>query len=146
MKQRSTRRRPTQERSRALWAALEEAAAHVLMKHGYEGASTARIAERAGVSIGSLYQYFDDKDAVFDALEARILDGLLEAAELAISRSDLTLPARIDLASARVQAVLAPFPGILRQLAAVPGPRFQERLSDARYITLPIGGDGEAGP
>jgi len=49
-------------------AAILEAAAQVFEKHGYAAATTNRIAERAGVSIGSLYQYFADKDAVFLAV------------------------------------------------------------------------------
>ncbi len=132
MKRRNARRMPAQERSRALCAAIEEAAAHVLVKHGYEGATTARIAERAGVSVGSVYQYFDGKDAVFDALAARLLDALVQAAGRALSVSGLTLEARLELASVKVHEVVSPFPHLLRQLAAVPGTRFYERLSEAR--------------
>jgi len=44
------------------------ALAQVLTQHGYEGTTTARVAERAGVSIGSLYQYFPSKEALVAAL------------------------------------------------------------------------------
>jgi len=132
MKRRSTRRMPSQERSRALCAAIEEAAAHVLVKHGYEGASTARIAERAGVSVGSVYQYFDDKEAVFDALAERLLNEFVQSAVPALSLPDLTLEARLEIGSVKVHQVVARFPQVLRRLAAVPGTRFHERLSSAR--------------
>jgi AcrR family transcriptional regulator len=51
--------------------AIVEAAARVLARHGYAAATTNRIAERAGVSIGSLYEYFPDKDAILAALFER---------------------------------------------------------------------------
>ncbi len=132
MRRRNARREPAQERSRALCAAIEEAAAHVLVKHGYDGANTARIAERAGVSIGSLYQYFGGKDAVFDALAARILGALVQAMGPALGTPGLTLEARVELGCAAAYDVVAPFPRVLRQLAAVPGTRFYARLSAAR--------------
>jgi len=60
-----------QSRSRATSAAIVEAAARILETAGADGLTTNRIAERAGVSIGSLYQYFPDKKAVLAALLRR---------------------------------------------------------------------------
>lgn len=62
------RRSPTQERSRFTVEAILDAAVQVFEKHGYAAGTTARIAERAGVSVGSLYQYFPNKDAILVAL------------------------------------------------------------------------------
>ena len=62
------RRKPSQQRSRESVDAIIEAAAQVLQGYGYRGATTNRIAERAGVSVGTLYQYFNNKDEIFDAL------------------------------------------------------------------------------
>jgi AcrR family transcriptional regulator len=45
-----------------------EAAARVFEEHGYAGANTNRIAERAGISIGSLYQYFPNKESILAVL------------------------------------------------------------------------------
>ena len=62
------RKRPRQARSVATVDALLEATARVLVKHGYDGLSTNRVAEAAGVSIGSLYQYFPSKEAMVGEL------------------------------------------------------------------------------
>jgi len=64
---------PKQARSRETFEAILRAAAQVFERSGYAGATTNRIAERAGVSIGSLYQYFANKDAILVALAERHL-------------------------------------------------------------------------
>ena len=65
------RKPPTQPRATETVNAVLEAAARILERHGFEGYTTNAIAERAGVSIGSLYQYFPGKDAVTVALIER---------------------------------------------------------------------------
>lgn len=67
------RKLPEQGRSRATVDAIVDAAAHILIKHGYDAFTTNRVAERAGVSIGSLYQYFPNKDALLSELMRRHL-------------------------------------------------------------------------
>jgi AcrR family transcriptional regulator len=62
------RKSASQERSRSTVDALLEATARILVKEGYDRASTNRIAELAGVSIGSLYQYFPSKEALVAAV------------------------------------------------------------------------------
>jgi AcrR family transcriptional regulator len=62
------RKSPTQERSRATVDAILAATARVLVRHGFEHTTTNRVAEAAGVSIGSLYQYFPSKEALVAAL------------------------------------------------------------------------------
>jgi len=62
------RKSASQERSRLTVDALLEATIRVLIKEGYDRASTNRIAEVAGVSIGSLYQYFPSKEALVAAV------------------------------------------------------------------------------
>ena len=62
------RRLPKQERSRRLVDAVVEAARIVLVEHGSEALTTVNVAERAGVSVGSLYQYFAGRDALLFAV------------------------------------------------------------------------------
>lgn len=56
----------------------------VLLKDGYDAFSTNRIADRAGISPGSLYQYFPDKDAIIDAVVERYADDLAEQVAAAL--------------------------------------------------------------
>ena len=65
------RKAASQERSRATVEALVEATARILVKDGFDKASTNRIAEVAGVSVGSLYQYFPSKEALVAAVIER---------------------------------------------------------------------------
>jgi AcrR family transcriptional regulator len=64
------RKAPSQERARATVDAILRAAAHILRTEGYDALSTNRVAKKAGVSIGSLYQYFPSKESLVMALEA----------------------------------------------------------------------------
>lgn len=68
---RNPRKHASQERSRATVAALIEATARILVSDGFDRASTNRIADVAGVSIGSLYQYFPSKEALVLAVVER---------------------------------------------------------------------------
>lgn len=62
------RKSASQARSRVTVNALIEATARILVREGFDKASTNRIAEVAGVSVGSLYQYFPSKEALVAAL------------------------------------------------------------------------------
>lgn len=66
----SSRKQPQQARSNELVAAILDAAVQVLAKEGAERFTTARVAERAGVSVGSLYQYFPNKAAILFRLQS----------------------------------------------------------------------------
>jgi AcrR family transcriptional regulator len=63
-----SRKAPRQERSKVMVEAILEAAAQVFAELGYARATTNKIAERAGVSVGSLYQYFPNKDSLIASL------------------------------------------------------------------------------
>lgn len=75
-----SRKLPRQRRSRATVEALVEATARLLAERGYRGATTRRIAERAGVSVGSLYQYFPSRDALVTAVLERHVAHVLDTA------------------------------------------------------------------
>ncbi len=62
------RKKPKQERSQITVEAILEATARILAERGYEKTNTNHIAERAGVSVGSLYQYFPNKESLIMAL------------------------------------------------------------------------------
>ncbi|GLI97555.1 TetR family transcriptional regulator [Sphingobium sp. BS19] len=66
----SSRKQPKQARSSGLVTAVLEAAVQVLMKEGAQRFTMARVAERAGVSVGSLYQYFPNKAAILFRLQS----------------------------------------------------------------------------
>jgi AcrR family transcriptional regulator len=75
------RREPQQARSRARLAGLVDAAEALLVREGPDALSTTRIAAEAGVSVGSLYQYFPDKAAIVDAVAHRYLGDFEELME-----------------------------------------------------------------
>lgn len=76
------RKQPRQQRSEQTRRDILDAAARVFGEHGYAAGTTNRIAAAAGVSIGSLYQYFPNKDAILAALsEAHIAAGTTLLAE-----------------------------------------------------------------
>ncbi|MFD8570503.1 TetR/AcrR family transcriptional regulator [Streptomyces sp. NPDC057694] len=70
----SPRRKPRQVRAELTRERILTAAAHVFAEHGYAAGTTNRIAEHARISIGSLYQYFPNKDAILAELVVRHID------------------------------------------------------------------------
>jgi AcrR family transcriptional regulator len=84
--QTNPRKSASQERSRSTVDALLEATARILVTWGYDRASTNRIAEVAGVSIGSLYQYFPSKEALVAAVIDRHTQQVAEVTRNAVVR------------------------------------------------------------
>jgi AcrR family transcriptional regulator len=83
----SSRKEPQQARSAELVEVILQAAVQVLSKEGAQRFTTARVAEKAGVSVGSLYQYFPNKAAILFRLQSdewrrtsELLGGILEEA------------------------------------------------------------------
>ena len=79
------RKVPRQRRSKATVEAMLDACAEEVGRLGYHALATHRIAARAGVSVGTLYQYFPNRDAVAGALATRALERLLEAMRRALA-------------------------------------------------------------
>src|ERR1700690_1934825 len=84
----SSRKEPQQARSAELVEVILQAAVQVLAKEGAQRFTAARVAEKAGVSVGSLYQYFPNKAAILFRLQSdewrqtsELLRGILEDAE-----------------------------------------------------------------
>jgi AcrR family transcriptional regulator len=79
------RKQASQERSRATVDALIEATARLLVREGFDRASTNRIAAEAGVSIGSLYQYYPSKEALVAAVIDRHNQELMQVVRVALA-------------------------------------------------------------
>jgi AcrR family transcriptional regulator len=128
----SPRKIAAQARSRATVDALLEATARILVAEGFDRASTNRIAAAAGVSVGSLYQYFPSKEAVVAAVIARhnrdlmqvVRDALEEVASQPLDEGVRKLVAaaieahRIDPALHRVLVEQIPRTGALEDVEA----------------------------
>jgi AcrR family transcriptional regulator len=82
------RKSPTQARAAQTVDAIIEAAIQILQSDGEERLTTNRIAERAGVSIGSLYQYFADKEAIVEAVADRERDKVVDTILKSLSDVD----------------------------------------------------------
>ncbi|UWM51889.1 TetR/AcrR family transcriptional regulator [Streptomyces carpaticus] len=89
------RRKPRQVRAELTRDRILSAAAHVFAEYGYAAGTTNRIAERARVSIGSLYQYFPNKDAILAELLLRHID-----------RGTWTRADRLDLSAGSLEATV----------------------------------------
>lgn len=80
------RRRPTQSRSQHTVDAIFEATLRIVAEDGDAALTTNRIAERAGVSIGTLYQYFPTREAIVDAIVKRTRAGVIEQLDALLGR------------------------------------------------------------
>jgi AcrR family transcriptional regulator len=93
-----SRKLPRQGRSKTLVAAILEAAIHVLADGGIRGFTTARVAEKAGISVGSLYQYFSNKAAILFQLQVNEWRKTQQLIETILA--DMTKPPREKLETA----------------------------------------------
>lgn len=110
------RKLPRQARSRATIDAILDAAIQVLLAVGPRRMNTTRVAERAGVSVGTVYQYFPHKQALLYAVVQRYLDEVADAVETCATAhlgrplaivSDALVTAYIDAKAARPDVALA---------------------------------------
>ncbi len=83
------RRQPVQQRSAKRVERMLEACASLIEEVGYDGVTTTLIAERAGVAVGSLYQFFPDKRAVVQALTMRNLDKFMDTITARFAKTPL---------------------------------------------------------
>jgi AcrR family transcriptional regulator len=154
------RKTPRQARSRSTVEAILAAADRVLRSEGYGAASTNRVARVAGFSVGSLYQYFDDKQAVVGALVDQALRGEAERVAKALdATSGLSPEAACDrgvralLTERRSKAhLLRILDGFAAELGAAPPLRHVARVQGAvladplhRFAAAHFGGAFRAG-
>jgi AcrR family transcriptional regulator len=112
-----TRRKPRQARAEETVAAILEGAAQILETGGLAAFTTNAVAERAGVSIGTLYQYFGDKNALIRAIAARELQAALGRVAQAL-RGELD-PSPEGRVRAMIRAIITAFRGRQRARKAV---------------------------
>jgi len=122
------RKQASQARSRATVDALVEATARILVDEGFDKASTNRIAERAGVSVGSLYQYFPSKEALVIAVAERHNREIMQAVGVALD----------ELGSLPVEAAVRRLIGV-----AIDGHRVNPELHRVLAEEVPRTGDLE---
>ncbi len=127
-----SKRRATQARAQATVDTILTGAAQVLEQRGYGSATTDRIAERAGVSVGSIYQYFANKDEIFhqffDREAARLVAALEEIVSGSVNqdhhttvRAYLNAGANQEYLTPKIYEELGRVPGLDSKLAALSG-------------------------
>jgi AcrR family transcriptional regulator len=114
-----SRRRPGQARAQVTVNVILEATVQVLNRDGLDAATTTRIAEVAGVSIGSLYQYFSHRDAILTALQDREFKHAQELMETALADGNLGKTPRETVSSVvkGLMSLYSKSPGLHRALA-----------------------------
>lgn len=133
------RKEPRQARSRATVEAVVEAGARILSEQGWGGFTTNKVADAAGVSIGSLYQYFPDKLSLVDAIRRRHIDDSLYAVRSAFAEKQ-SLAAFAETLVTNIIAAHSIHPGLHRVLLdEAPGLeayRDQNNEIEAQYLAL----------
>jgi AcrR family transcriptional regulator len=114
----SPRKAPRQARSQATVETILEAAVRILDRDGIEAATTTNVATVAGVSVGTLYQYFADRDALLAALQEREFERALALMGEVLSSANLTrAPRTTVMAVVRgLGELYASHPGLHRAL------------------------------
>jgi AcrR family transcriptional regulator len=103
------RRSPRQARAEQTVELIFETTAQVLREEGEAALTTNRIAERAGVSIGTLYQYFDDKEAIVRALLSRTRVRMMKQLDEVMAGADRELSDPRELVRAYVRLYVSAF-------------------------------------
>lgn len=132
----SMRKQPRQARSRAMVEAILTAGAQVLGEVGWLKFTTNRVAEIAGVSIGTLYQYFPDKAAVAESIIRRHLDEVLGVLR-EIDDCDLSLERRTERLVAGMIKIHGGNPrlhGMLLRAPASESLQAARRLFETEYL------------
>jgi AcrR family transcriptional regulator len=130
------RRKAKQDRARETVAIVLEAAARVLLDQGYALATTNRIAKKAGVSVGTLYEYFANKEEVFDALIQRELESIVAAVGSRELNPDAPVDKKISQLVLASMGAMRFGPELFRSLEQVPNASFRRHLAQARQVVL----------
>jgi AcrR family transcriptional regulator len=131
------RKRPAQNRSQTTVEAILAAAAELFATRGYARTNTNHVAVRAGVSVGSLYQYFPNKDAILTALVERHLDAVdvvIRAGLADLANPDVPLRQGVRHMLERLLEVHDANPGLTRAVETQVGqvPRIPEAFRERK--------------
>lgn len=135
------RRMPSQERSRKRFNAILDAFAALLVERGFDGLTTHMVAERAGVPVGTLYQFFPNKFALAAALSRRYAEGFegFTQAELEARRPLPELGTVLDGLVNAVAPMLFADEAVIRLWAITQVvPELAEVRNEANFVTLRI--------
>jgi AcrR family transcriptional regulator len=114
---RPLRKSPRQTRTANTVEALLEAAVQILIAEGPRGLTTTTVARRSGFAVGTIYQYFANKDELIDAMVRRQLDHVVSLLQMACRDSDANAPN--DLAAGLVDAFHAANAHRAREIHAI---------------------------
>jgi AcrR family transcriptional regulator len=130
------RREPRQERSRERVAKLLDAAAAIVVRAGLDALTTNAIAEEAGLPVGTLYQFFANREAVLEALLERQLGALDERFRALLHQDELPLPEAVDAVVAALSRAYLEIPALSTLIQVLRAdPRFAA-LADANNLTI----------
>lgn len=118
------KKKAKQARSAVTIQAILDAASQVLISEGYARASTNRIAERAGFSVGTLYQYFDDKEDVYREMIERSAAELLKV--IADQPEQDTLRDQLEALNAQLFVIFSNDEGLIQSVGRLLAASFQE--------------------
>ena len=135
----SARKQPRQSRSAQLVADILEAAIRVLVRDGAYHFTTARVAEAAGISVGSLYQYFPNKEAILFRLQASEWRQTMSQLERILSNLNTPAPQRLRAAVRtffRSECDEAAFRGALEEAAPLyrEAPEARAHAEEGRHL------------
>ena len=116
-------RKPQQERAKAKYDAILDGAIRVLVAEGYSNASTVKIASEAGVSVGTVYAYFADKDEIFSTFVDTRIGAILEAiaANVSVSSYATVREAITDIVGMAVSFTMANKAVLSAMVGRIPG-------------------------
>jgi AcrR family transcriptional regulator len=113
-----------------------EAAARVLVERGYASATTNRIASEAGVSVGTVYEYFADKEEIYGALIRQELERLVTRVSSQPREPDAPIDVRLGRTVQAAMEAMRYGPSFYRSLEQVPNATFRLELREARAAVV----------
>ena len=132
MTRKPLKRKPKQSRSMATVEAIVEAAAQILQQQNYQETTTNRIAEHAGVSIGSIYQYFRDKNGIYEAVLDRYFSRLVADIKAVEIRTDAGIESIIEQLIYSAYSAAPEGPQLLRKIRQASDAQFHEKLEHTK--------------